>query len=198
MEIVFQIIVLVFSAIFHEYAHGAMAYSLGDPTAKNAGRLTLNPIRHLDWFGSILLPAVMMITQLPFVFGWAKPVPFNPFLLKDRRWGEAKVALAGPASNLALAVALGLLIRFVPFSATLTSLLAIVVLINIVLAIFNLVPIPPLDGSKILAAFLPEKARYKFLSLERFGFVFVILFVMLGVEIIQPLIFGLFRLITGF
>ena len=198
MEIVFQIIVLVFSAIFHEYAHGAMAYSLGDPTAKNAGRLTLNPIRHLDWFGSILLPAVMMITQLPFVFGWAKPVPFNPFLLKDRRWGEAKVALAGPASNLALAVALGLLIRFVPFSTTLTSLLAIVVLINIVLAIFNLVPIPPLDGSKILAAFLPEKARYKFLSLERFGFVFVILFVMLGVEIIQPLIFGLFRLITGF
>lgn len=198
MEIIFQIIVLVFSAIFHEYAHGAMAYSLGDPTAKNAGRLTLNPIRHLDWFGSIILPAVMVISQLPFVFGWAKPVPFNPFLLKDRRWGEAKVALAGPVANLSIALALGLFIRFVPVSPALANLLAIAVLINIVLAIFNLVPLPPLDGSKILAAFLPEKARNKFLSLERFGFVFVILFVMLGIEMIQPLIFGLFRLITGF
>lgn len=198
METVFQIIVLIFSAIFHEYAHGMMAYSLGDPTAKNAGRLTLNPIRHLDWFGSVLLPAVMVLSRLPFVFGWAKPVPYNPFLLKDRRWGEAKVALAGPASNLAIALALGLFIRFVPVSLALAQFLAIAVLINIVLAIFNLVPIPPLDGSKILAAFLPERARSKFLSLERFGFIFVIIFVMLGTGIIEPLVFGLFKLITGF
>ena len=198
MTTVFQIIVLIFSAIFHEYAHGMMAYSLGDPTAKNAGRLTLNPIRHLDWFGSVLLPAVMVLSQLPFVFGWAKPVPYNPFLLKDRRWGEAKVALAGPASNLAIALALGLFIRFVPVSLALSQFLAIAVLINIVLAIFNLVPIPPLDGSKILAAFLPERARSKFLSLERFGFIFVIIFVMLGTGIIEPLVFGLFSLITGF
>ena len=198
MTTVFQIIVLIFSAIFHEYAHGMMAYSLGDPTAKNAGRLTLNPIRHLDWFGSVLLPAVMVLSRLPFVFGWAKPVPYNPFLLKDRRWGEAKVALAGPASNLAIALALGLFIRFVPVSLALAQFLAIAVLINIVLAIFNLVPIPPLDGSKILAAFLPERARSKFLSLERFGFIFVIIFVMLGTGIIEPLVFGLFSLITGF
>ncbi|MDD3301658.1 MAG: site-2 protease family protein, partial [Patescibacteria group bacterium] len=101
-------------------------------------------------------------------------------------------------ANLSIALALGLFIRFVPVSPALANLLAIAVLINIVLAIFNLVPLPPLDGSKILAAFLPEKARNKFLSLERFGFVFVILFVMLGIEMIQPLIFGLFRLITGF
>jgi Zn-dependent protease len=197
MEILFQIIILIFSAILHEYSHGAMAYSLGDPTAKNAGRLTLNPMAHLDWFGSVLLPAVMVISQLPFVFGWAKPVPYNPYLLRDRRFGDAKVAIAGPAANLAIAVALGLVIRFVPLSIAFVNLLEIAVIINIVLAIFNLVPLPPLDGSKILASFLSEKWRTKFLSLERFGFVLVILFVMFGVSIIYPLVFALFRLITG-
>lgn len=198
MIVVFQIIVLVFSAILHEYSHGAMAFHLGDPTAKNAGRLTLNPLKHLDWFGSVFLPVVMVATHMPFVFGWAKPVPYNPFMLKDRRWGDAKVALAGPASNLAIALALGLFIRFVPISQALASFLAIAVLINLVLAIFNLVPIPPLDGSKILASFLPDKLRQQYLSLERFGFIFVILFVMLGMELVLPLIFRLFSLITGF
>jgi Zn-dependent protease len=197
MEILFQIIILIFSAILHEYSHGAMAYSLGDPTAKNAGRLTLNPMAHLDWFGSVLLPAVMVISQLPFVFGWAKPVPYNPYLLRDRRFGDAKVAIAGPAANLAIAVALGLVIRFIPLSIAFVNLLEIAVIINIVLAIFNLVPLPPLDGSKILASFLSEKWRTKFLSLERFGFVLVILFVMFGISIIYPLVFALFRLITG-
>ncbi len=198
METLFQIIILIFSAILHEYAHGIMAYQLGDPTAKNAGRLTLNPIAHLDWFGSVLLPAVMVLSRLPFIFGWAKPVPYNPFLLKDRRFGEAKVAIAGPVANLAIALALGLVIRLVPISEAFANFIAIAVLINIVLAVFNLVPLPPLDGSKILAAFLPEKLRNKFLSLERFGFILVIIFVMFGIGIIQPVVFGLFRLITGF
>ncbi|MFZ4648313.1 MAG: site-2 protease family protein [Patescibacteria group bacterium] len=197
MEILFQIIILIFSAILHEYSHGAMAYSLGDPTAKNAGRLTLNPIAHLDWFGSVLLPAIMVISQLPFVFGWAKPVPYNPYLLRDRRWGDAKVAIAGPAANLAIAIALGLVIRLLPLSGAFVNFLAIAVLVNIVLAVFNLVPLPPLDGSKILASFLNEKWRIKYLSLERFGFVLVIIFVMFGIGIIQPLVFGLFSLITG-
>lgn len=198
MEILFQIIILIFSAILHEYSHGMMAYSLGDPTAKNAGRLTLNPIAHLDWFGSVLLPAVMVLSRLPFVFGWAKPVPYNPYLLKDRRWGDAKVALAGPVANLALALALGLFLRFVPVAQSFANFLAIAVLINIVLAIFNLVPLPPLDGSKILASFLPDKARNRFLNLEKYGFLLVIIFVMFGVGFIRPLVFGLFRLITGF
>ncbi|MCX6795730.1 MAG: site-2 protease family protein [Candidatus Falkowbacteria bacterium] len=197
METLFQIIILIFSAILHEYSHGAMAYSLGDPTAKNAGRLTLNPMAHLDWFGSVLLPAVMVLSRLPFVFGWAKPVPYNPYLLKDRRWGDAKVAIAGPAANLAIAIALGLVIRLMPFSEAFTNFVAIAVLINIVLAVFNLVPLPPLDGSKILASFLPEKLKVKYLSLERFGFILVIVFVMFGVGIIEPLVFGIFRLITG-
>ena len=197
METLFQIIILIFSAILHEYSHGAMAYSLGDPTAKNAGRLTLNPVAHLDWFGSILLPAVMVLSHLPFVFGWAKPVPYNPFLLKDRRWGEAKVAIAGPAANLALALALGLFIRFVPLSEAFTSFVAIAVLINIVLAVFNLVPLPPLDGSKILASVLPAKWRSKYLSLERFGFILVLIFVIFGIGLIEPLVFAIFKLITG-
>lgn len=195
---IFQIIVLVFSAIAHEYMHGWMAYSLGDSTAKNAGRLTINPLAHLEWFGSFFLPLVMIITKMPFVFGWAKPVPYNPFNLRDQKYGDAKVAIAGPIANLIIALFFGLFLRFLPvFNITFSGLLWLIVYINLVLMVFNLVPIPPLDGSKILATFLPANLRERYLSNERLGFIFIILFVMLAGELIIPVVDFLARIIVG-
>ena len=195
---VFIIIVFLFSAIAHEYMHGWMAYRLGDSTAKDAGRLTLNPLAHLEWFGSFFLPLVMIVTNMPFVFGWAKPVPYNPNNLKDQRYGEAKVAASGPLANLVIALFFGLFLRFFPFfSLDFTGFLMQIVIINLVLMIFNLVPIPPLDGSKILATFLPAGARNRYLSNERMGFIFVILFVMLAGELIMPIVNFLFKAIVG-
>jgi len=195
---VFQIIVLILSAVVHEYMHGWAAYRLGDPTAKEAGRLTLNPLAHLEWFGSFLLPAVMVLSGSAFVFGWAKPVPYNPHNLRDRRYGEAKVALAGPLSNFILALAFGLVLRFMPvFSLTFTGLLGIIVYINLILMIFNLIPIPPLDGSKILAIFLPAHYRERYLRLERTGFILIILLLVLFGGFITPLVNWLFRMIVG-
>ncbi|MFA7087727.1 MAG: site-2 protease family protein [Patescibacteria group bacterium] len=195
---IFQIIVLIFSAIAHEYMHGWMAYRLGDPTAKNAGRLTLNPLAHLEWFGSFFLPLIMVITKMPFVFGWAKPVPYNPYNLRDRKYGEAKVAMAGPLANLIIALFFGLLIRVLPvFNITFIGLLGVVVYINLILMVFNLIPIPPLDGSKILAVFLSPRLRERYLGNERAGFIFIILFVMLAGSLIIPVVNFLFRLIVG-
>lgn len=198
MIALFQIIILIFSAVIHEYMHGWMADYLGDPTARNAGRLTLNPIVHLEWFGSLLLPGLMLLGGMPFVFGWAKPVPYNPYNLKDRRWGGAKVALAGPAANFLVALVFALVLRFLPFvSLTFSGLLSLIVYINLILMIFNLLPIPPLDGSKILAPFLSPAWQEKYLSLERFGFILVILFAWLGFSFILPVINFLFRILTG-
>jgi len=198
MLALFQIIVLIFSAVIHEYMHGWMADRLGDPTARNAGRLTLNPIAHLEWFGSLLLPGMMLFAGMPFVFGWAKPVPYNPYNLRDRRWGDAKVALAGPAANFAVAVVFALILRFLPFiSLTFSGLIALIIYINLILMVFNLLPIPPLDGSKILASFLSPAWREKYLSLERFGFILVILFAWLGFSFILPIIDALFRFLAG-
>ena len=113
---IFSLVILLFSVIIHELAHGYIAYSLGDPTAKYAGRLTLNPIKHLDPFGSVILPLILFISGSPILFGWAKPVPVNPYNFKDQKWGSLKVAIAGPITNIALAVFFGLLIRFIPSS----------------------------------------------------------------------------------
>lgn len=198
MLALFQIIVLIFSAVIHEYMHGWMADRLGDPTARNAGRLTLNPIAHLEWFGSLLLPGMMLFAGMPFVFGWAKPVPYNPYNLRDRRWGDAKVALAGPAANFAVAVVFALILRFLPFiSLTFSGLIALIIYVNLILMVFNLLPIPPLDGSKILAAFLSPAWQEKYLSLERFGFILVILFAWLGFSFLLPIIDALFRFLAG-
>ena len=198
MIYIFQIIVLVFSAVAHEYMHGWMAFRLGDPTAKNAGRLTMNPLAHLEWFESFFLPLIMILSHLGFVFGWAKPVPYNPYNLRDRKYGDAKVALAGPMANLALAVVFGLILRFVPFfSLTFSGLLSIIVYINLVLMIFNLIPIPPLDGSKILAPFLKPEIREKYLHMERVGFLVIILFIMMAGSVLMPIINFLFKLIVG-
>jgi Zn-dependent protease len=195
---IFQIIVLILSAIAHEYMHGWMAYRLGDNTAKNAGRLTLNPLAHLEWFGSFFLPLIMVLSGMPFVFGWAKPVPYNPFNLRDRKYGDAKVAAAGPLANLVIALFFGLCLRFLPFTNLYFSgLLGVIVYINLILMVFNLVPIPPLDGSKILGTFLPAHLRERYLGSERIGFIFVILFVMLAGGLITPIVNFLFKVIVG-
>lgn len=195
---IFQIIVLVFSAIIHEYMHGWMANQLGDSTAKDAGRLTLNPIPHIDLFGSILLPAIMIFGKFGFVFGWAKPVPFNPYNLRDKKWGAAKVAIAGPLGNLIVAVFFGLLLRFLPLTnPAFAVLIAMIVYINLLLMIFNLVPIPPLDGSKVILPLLPYSWQEAFYRFEQYGMILILLFIYAGFSLILPIIDFLFLLITG-
>jgi Zn-dependent protease len=195
---IFQIIVLVFSAIIHEYMHGWMADRLGDPTARDAGRLTLNPIPHIDPVGSILMPALMIFARFPFVFGWAKPVPFNPYNLRDQKWGVSKVAAAGAMGNMITAIFFGLLLRFMPIAnEAFATMLVIIVYINLLLAVFNLVPIPPLDGSKVILPILPYAWQQRFYEFERFGFILVIFFIYLGFDLILPIINWLFFLIVG-
>jgi Zn-dependent protease len=195
---VYQVVILVLSAVVHEYMHGWMAYRLGDSTAKDAGRLTMNPLAHLEWFGSFFLPLVMIFGNFPFVIGWAKPVPYNPYNLEDKKYGEAKVAAAGPLANLIIALVFGLFLRWSPFyNLEFFGFISLIVFINLVLMVFNLVPIPPLDGSKILASFLPDNLRDRYLGLEKMGFILVILFVMLGGRLIMPVVNMLFRFILG-
>ena len=188
------------SVVVHEVSHGYAAFLLGDPTAKNQGRLTLNPIRHLDFFGSILIPAFLVITNAGFLFGWAKPVPYNPYNLRNQKWGEAIVAVAGPASNIFIASVFGLLIRFGAefLSPAFLKISAILVLINLMLAVFNLVPIPPLDGSKILFAFLPYHMQKFRMMLEQYGFFAVLIFIFFLSGFLAPIMSFLFSLITGY
>jgi len=184
MEILFLIIILIFSIVIHELAHGAMANYLGDPTAKYAGRLTLNPLKHLDPIGSVIVPVfLVLMTQLTgggIIFGWAKPVPINPFNFRDQKYGGAKTAVAGPAANLAIALIFGLSLRFLPDLINFPSLFLMfsyIVYINILLAVFNLLPIPPLDGSHILFTFLPESMQGLRMFLSQYG-LFVLLFIL--------------------
>ena len=160
IDTLFIIAVIIFSVIIHEVMHGVAADSLGDPTARYAGRLTLNPLPHLDLFGSIILPIIFALTPGSFLFGWAKPVPYNPYnLFRAPRWGEMIVAAAGPASNLALALLGGLLVRLQIFP-DIAGVLMYIVVINISLTVLNLIPVPPLDGSKILSSILPGSLGY--------------------------------------
>ncbi len=160
IDTAFVVLVVVFSAIVHEVMHGVAADRLGDKTARYAGRLTLNPIPHLDPVGSVLLPLLLVLSNAPVFFGWAKPVPYNPYNLRSdglfARFGEAIVAGAGPASNLAIAVIFGLVIRLGVFTPAINSILFIIVAVNIMLCFFNLIPVPPLDGSKVIESLLPE------------------------------------------
>ena len=201
--ILFQIIVLFFSVVIHEVSHGVVALMLGDKTAKDAGRLTLNPLKHIDPFGSVLLPVLLLIAQSPILFAWAKPVPYNPYNLKNPKSGAALIAAAGPLSNIILAVIFGIVLRiFIPFLPLATAgnfllFINVIILINIVLAVFNLVPIPPLDGSKILFMLLGNRARELQMILQRYGFMILILFLLFGVQIIYPIIDVLYKLIAG-
>jgi Zn-dependent protease len=198
LDVIFQIAVLILSVVVHEVSHGFAANYLGDPTARLQGRLTLNPLPHIDPIGSVIVPLLLFFTSTGVMFGWAKPVPVNPYNLRGK-FGEAIVAGAGPLSNIGIALVFGLLIR-AGAGAMPESFLQIavaVVIINIVLAIFNLVPIPPLDGSKILFAFLPFHFQRARESLERYGFFIVLIFIVFLWQYLTPIIGTIFSLLTG-
>ena len=197
------IVVIIFSAIIHEVMHGYAADKLGDHTARYAGRLTLNPIPHIDPVGSILLPLVLVLSGSPIFFGWAKPVPYNPYNLRPGRFSEAIVAGAGPASNAVIAVIFGILVR-INISTTLTEFFFLIVVVNVMLCIFNLIPIPPLDGSKALEAFLPRSMQYGYArwrhTMERnpfIGMVLVIAIVLLLGGAFSNLIYDVASFIAG-
>ena len=208
MAIILSFIVLILSIIAHEVAHGYAADSLGDPTARLAGRLTLNPLPHIDLMGSIVIPALLVFTQSPILFGWAKPVPYNPYNLKARRWGETLVAVAGSATNIFLAIIFGLIVRFAPaigLDQTALSLAATIAFINLFLGLFNLIPFPPLDGFTALRAALPWHLSSGLSRLEHqirgAGAVSLILFLIVFSYIFAGpffnLVLWLFGLITG-
>lgn len=193
---IFPIIIFIFSVIIHEVSHGFAAYLQGDNTAKYAGRLTLNPIPHIDLFGSIILPLILVLSHSPMVIGWAKPVPFNPYNLRNQKWGEAIVAVAGPLSNICIAIIFGLFLRF-NLLPTLAEPFLYIVFINLVLAVFNLVPIPPLDGSKILFSILPYSMNNVRAFLEKNGFFLLIFFVFFLWDKVFPIVYTLLIAITG-
>ncbi len=180
MEILVTFIILIFFAIVHEVSHGLMAERLGDDTAREEGRITLNPIPHIDPFGSILLPVLLLAAHSPIIFGAAKPVPVNFGNLRKPKSGMALVSLAGPLSNFAMAALFAVVIKLGLANAVAYPILLQAILINLVLGTFNLVPIPPLDGSKILAALGSDRFMAQILSMERYGFILVLVFLYLG------------------
>jgi len=197
---IFYIAILIMSIVIHEVSHGFMAEYFGDNTARNAGRLTLNPIKHIDLFGSILLPAVLIFTHAGFLFGWAKPVPYNPNNLRDKKWGTIAVAGAGVLANFFIAIVFGLIIRLTSSMALPSSFYFItsaIVIVNLALGIFNLVPIPPLDGSKILFSFLPESAFSFILAYEQYSLILLLVFIVFFSDYLYPILAFLFHLTTG-
>lgn len=201
--IIFYIVVLLYSVIIHEVAHGVAALGLGDPTAKYAGRITANPLRHIDPWMTILLPLIMLIaTNFQFAFGGAKPVPYNPYNLRNQKWGPALVGLSGPGSNIIIALLAAFFARFITIPVSIKrdiignfndwsrisevvsgsigaiffEILVIIIFWNVLLAFFNLIPIPPLDGSKLLFSLIPIKIE-TMAMLEQFGFILLLIFI---------------------
>jgi len=206
---IFYVFVLIMSVVIHEVAHGYSAYLLGDDTARLKGRLTLNPLKHLDFFGSVVLPLLLIILKAGFILGWAKPVPYNPANLRKGRMGNFIVSVSGIVANLIIAIFFGLLIRFAPMFGIppynpdpmllhpFYNIASIIVIMNLVLALFNIIPIPPLDGSKILFSFLPARLRYIENFLEQWGMLLLLFFIIFLWGVVSPIIFIAFSLLTG-
>ncbi|MCK5785004.1 MAG: site-2 protease family protein [Candidatus Sabulitectum sp.] len=190
LEMPLVLVMVFFSVVCHEIAHGYTALLLGDHTAERMGRLSFNPIVHIDLFGTIILPAILILSGSRFLFAWAKPVPVNPAFFRDPRKGMMLVAMAGPAANLAIAILLSILLHLAGgiLPDFLLKTFAWVSLINVMLMVFNLIPIPPLDGSRIVARFLKGKALWQYMKLERFGMfiVFGLLFTGVISSILVP------------
>ena len=220
INFIFLIAILILSVVVHEVSHGYIAYLLGDPTAKRAGRLSMNPFKHLDLTGSFIVPLMLVLLKSSFVFGWAKPVPYNPYHLKNQKWGPGLVAISGPLSNFLIAGTFGLVALFLPLDQTAKTEIGLaavngaaifgagyapalfyfssmVVWINVFLGIFNLIPIPPLDGSKVLFSFLPYRWNNAQIFLEKYGFFILLFFLFSFSSILLPVVFFLFRLFLG-
>lgn len=198
---IFYFLVLIISIIVHEVAHGIAAEREGDPTARMLGRITLNPLKHIDWFGSVLLPLVLILSNAGFVVGWAKPVPYNPENLRRGNKSVAIVSIAGIVVNLSIAIIFGLAIR-IAAATGLTStaffdISSIIVLVNIVLAMFNAIPIAPLDGFRFLQAVLPFRFEKAMRAIEQYSLPLLLVFLFFGWKFVAPLAFKLFTLLTG-
>src|SRR3989344_4024934 len=192
-EIFVGLVILIVSIVLHEVAHGHAANMLGDPTARMAGRLTLNPLKHLDPMGSVIIPLVLALAHSPIFFGYAKPVPYNPYNLRGK-YGENIVAAAGPLTNLALALFAGVIIRIasaIGADPAFIEVMSLAVYINIFLALFNLIPVPPLDGSKVITALLPQSLALAYDRLrervEAYGMLFGFGLVLLIFYLFQPI-----------
>jgi Zn-dependent protease len=199
VDLIWQLLIFFFAVVIHEYAHGLVASLRGDRTAQYAGRLTLNPLAHIDPLGTILLPILLLATRSPVIFGWAKPVPINYWGLKNPKRDIVLVGLAGPLANICLAFALSLILKFsaaLPLFAVFLIYQAIVV--NIVLAVFNLMPIPPLDGSRVAIGLLPSSAARQYAAIEPYGFIIllILLYLRLFDYIIWPIVNIVLRLLN--
>ncbi len=195
--VIFQIIILVMSVVVHELSHGYMAELLGDPTPRLQGRLTLNPLKHLELFGSFIVPVITAMAGFP--FGWAKPVQWNPYNVANKRWGELVIAIAGPVSNLVVAIVFGLVVRMFDtvLPPSFIQISVYIILINIILAVFNLIPIPPLDGSKVLFSILPQRLLGIREMLEQYSIFFFLILVFFLWRFVEPIVPYIFKLITG-
>jgi Zn-dependent protease len=199
-DAIFYIAILIMSVVIHEVSHGFMAEYFGDQTARYAGRLTLNPIKHLDLFGSIILPALLIISKAGFLFGWAKPVPYNPNNLSNKKWGTIAVAGAGVGANFFLAIVFGIILRLtimLSLPAGFYFIISTIVIVNLALGLFNLIPIPPLDGSKILFSFLPGSFYRAIATFEQYSLIILIVFIVFFANYLYPILAFLFHFITG-
>jgi len=196
-NILLQFVVLIFAITIHEFAHGLVAYKLGDPTAKYMGRLTLNPIAHIDPFGTIILPLLLTLAHIPPI-GWAKPVPVDFMSLKNPKRDMLWVGLAGPFANFLIAIALSVVIKLFPMLAhtIIGQVIFFGIIINMILALFNLIPIPPLDGSRIVSALLPYQYVASYNKIQPYGFLIIVILLWTGV--LRKLIYGVMIIVVKY
>ncbi len=196
LTLIVSIAILIMSVVLHELSHGYVAELLGDPTPRLQGRLTVNPLKHLELFGSFIVPVLTSLVGM--TFGWAKPIEWNPYNVKNKRVGELLISLAGPAANLLIALVFALVVRnFADLPASFLQISYYIVAINVTLAVFNLIPIPPLDGSKVLFSLLPPRLAHVRESFERYSLVLILLLVLFLWRFVEPIIPYIFKIFVG-
>ena len=188
MDILISIVALIIALTLHEFAHAFMGDYLGDPTARHAGRISLNPMAHIDPFTTLVLPLLLILAHSPVIFAAAKPVPFNPWAVRGGKWGAAMVAFAGPATNLAIAVFFSVWLRLIPGNVMAYQILGTMIIINVSLFVFNMIPFPPLDGSRLLYAVAPAGLREVMDRIERSGMIVLFVLLLVGYQFIAPFV----------